>query len=198
MSRMEATHDPRTAVANTVRRAKPLEKLRDSDYVGGAYIRRDTQCFYRRGIVTIQNITRRVFTSFAYEDLHYTNLVGAWSANDNDDFKVYEERLKIAVNSKDADYIKSQLRPKIDRSKVLLCIIGPTTFSSTWVNWEIEYAKSKGKGLVGVETKPDVTIPHELNNSGAVFVPYKKEDINKAIDWAATAGKTEKNWRYSS
>src|SRR5438128_1379931 len=123
--------------------------------------------------MTNQSTVRRVFTSFAYEDLNYTNLVGAWSANDNDEFNVYEERLKVAVNSKDADYIKSKLRSKIDRCSVLLCIIGPTTSASAWVNWEIEYAKSKAKGLVGVETVTNVKHPSEISNSGAIFVPYK-------------------------
>jgi hypothetical protein len=93
--------------------------------------------------------TRRVFLSFQYEDVDYANLMAAWSANENDDFQMYNERLKVAVDSENAEYIKRRLRPKIDRSSVLLCIIGAGTSGSEWVNWEISYAKWQ-RGLVGV------------------------------------------------
>ena len=94
---------------------------------------------------------RRVFISFVVEDRHYASLMDAWAANENNEFDFYDERLKVAIGSHDAEYVKSRLRPKIDRASVLMCLIGDTTSQSAWVNWEIEYAKRQGKGLVGVE-----------------------------------------------
>ncbi len=139
---------------------------------------------------------RRVFLSFRYEDVDYANLVAAWSANENNDFQMYNERLTIAVNSQDAEYIKRRLRPKIDRASVLLCIIGSGTYTSDWVNWEISYAKGQ-KALVGVLLELSNKRPHEITNAGAIFVPYKKDDMAKAIEWAATSNKTAGDWQFN-
>jgi hypothetical protein len=140
---------------------------------------------------------RQVFTSFEYSDLMYATLPEAWSANENDDFGFYRERLRVAVSSRDADYIKSRLRPKIRRAIVLLCLIGDKTAQSSWVNWEIATAKEEGKGLVGVLIKPGLPRPREIRNARAVFVPYRKAKIQRAIDWAATAGKSG-DWSYKT
>lgn len=141
-------------------------------------------------------LRRRVFTSFEFSDLRYATLPEAWSANENDDFDFYRERLRVAVASRDADYIKSLLRPKIRRASVLLCLVGEKTARSSWVNWEIAQAKKEGKGLVGVLIKPVYAKPREIRDAGAVFVPYRKEKILRAINWAATAAKTSGDWMY--
>lgn len=124
---------------------------------------------------------KRVFISFQNEDRRYADLIDAWAANDNDDFNLYNERLRVAVNSAQAEYIKSRLRPKIDRASVLLCIIGSGTAASDWVNWEIAYAKQKGRTLVGVLIAPQNSRPREIQNAGATFVPYEKDAILRAI-----------------
>ena len=134
----------------------------------------------------------RVFISFQMEDLKYANLIDAWSANENDDLNLYNERLRIPVDSARADYIRSRIRPKIDRASVLLCLIGSTTARSSWVNWEVNYAKSKNRGLVGVLLQPTNTKPTSILNAGAVFAPYNRDEIAKSIDWAATAQKTKR------
>jgi hypothetical protein len=131
------------------------------------------------------------------ENLNHANLIDAWSVNENNEFGLYNERLKIAVNSTQAEYIKSRIRPKIDRASVLLCLIGATTYKSSWVSWEITYAKSKGKGLVGVMLQPKNAKPFAIMNTGAVFVPYARDEIAKAINWAATARTSSGDYSYS-
>ena len=167
-----------------------------SSRVRGAspFVREPNVCRYKCAMPPIPR--RRVFTSFEYGDLKYATLPEAWSANENDDFGFYRERLRVAVSSRDADYIKSRLRPKIRRASVLLCRIGEKTAGSSWVDWEIAYAKQEGKGLVGVRIKPSYKKPGEIREAGAIFVPYGKSEILRAIDWAATAGKTSGDWTY--
>lgn len=148
--------------------------------------------------MSAQPTKRRVFISFEVEDRHYAGLMDAWSANDNDDFDMYDERLKVAVDSNNADYVKTKIRPKISRATVLVCLIGRTTYQSEWVTWEIDYAKKEGKGLVGVRLRGGNRIPASIDDSGAVFVAYKEREIQKAIEWAATAGKTSENWTYNN
>ncbi len=79
---------------------------------------------------------------------------------------------------------------------MLLCLVGEKTARSSWINWEIAQAKKEAKGLVGVLIKAMYTKPREICDAGAVFVPYRKDEILKAINWAATAAKTSGDWAY--
>src|SRR5271168_4117966 len=111
--------------------------------------------------------TVRVFSSFQYEDVNYARLMEAWAANENHDFSLYSERLRVPINSSRGVYIRERLRPRIQRASVLMCLIGTGTWSSGWVKWEIEAAKAAGKGLVGVRLKPRNRTPVPLRDSGA-------------------------------
>ena len=124
---------------------------------------------------------KRVFISFQNEDRRYADLIDAWAANDNDDFGLYNERLRVAVNSVQGEYIKSKLRPKIARASILLCIIGAGTARSEWVNWEIAEARRSRKKLVGLLIKPHYSKPREIQNARATFVSYQKDAILRAI-----------------
>ena len=54
-------------------------------------------------------------------------------------------------NAKSEDYIKSEiLAPRIQQSSTLVVYISPESKNSDYVNWEIEYAQSKEKRIVGV------------------------------------------------
>src|SRR5689334_20398325 len=95
---------------------------------------------------------KRIFISYDYEnDRHYRNLLSAWNKNDEFDFEFYDGSLNIAVDSENAAYIKSVIKPKILRSTHLLCIVGQYTHNSEWVDWEIEKAVEAGKKLIGVK-----------------------------------------------
>lgn len=144
-----------------------------------------------------EQLTRkRVFTSFQYEDVRYARLMDAWSANENNDFEMYGERLRVAVDSKNADYIKAKLRPKIERSSVLVCLIGCGTSRSGWVRWEINHAIKNNKGLVGVLLKPSNSKLPAIVDQGAVFVPFEKNDIGRAVEWASRRTATKGDYSY--
>jgi hypothetical protein len=141
-------------------------------------------------------VRHRVFASFQYEDVHYARLLEAWAANENHDFALYSERLRVAVNSARGTYIRQQLRPRIARASVLLCLIGEGTWSSRWVKWEIETAKVEGKGLVGVQLRPASRVPVALRNCGGLFVPFKQAKIERAIAERAKTRPTTRDWKY--
>jgi MTH538 TIR-like domain (DUF1863) len=110
--------------------------------------------------------TYRILVSFQAEDMKHANLIDAWGANENHDFNVYNERLRIPINSTQAEYVKRLLRERIERASVVVCLIGATTSLSSWVNWELAHGKSKGKGLVGVLLAPHNRKPREINDAG--------------------------------
>lgn len=66
---------------------------------------------------------KRIFISYDYEnDAHYKNLLLAWSGNADFDFEVYNTSVKVGINSSDATYIKSKIKPMITWASYLLVL----------------------------------------------------------------------------
>lgn len=127
---------------------------------------------------------KMVFISFDYDnDAHYKNLLLAWDKNKEFDFGFYDGSLRDAINSTNAAYIKSQIRPKILAASCLLCIVGEKTSTSTWIDWEIQTAVDASKKLIGVKTTKDNTSPAGLLGSSAKWaLSFNFEAIKKALD----------------
>jgi hypothetical protein len=141
-------------------------------------------------------MSHRVFTSFRYEDAHYARLLDAWAANENHDFSLYNERLRVAIDSSRGVYIRRLLRARIVRAGILLCLIGDRTWSSTWVKWEIETARAHEKGLVGVMLKHGNRVPVPMRDAGALFVPFNQSAMEQAISERARRRPPRGDWRY--
>ena len=53
-------------------------------------------------------------------------------------------------NASNKEYIQSLLRPLINQASTFICLIGPNTHDSEWVNWEVEQAlKHAADAMVG-------------------------------------------------
>ena len=102
-------------------------------------------------------------------------------------FEFSDFSIKDPYNSENEEYIKQQIRAKLDLVSVTLCLIGNSTYKSDWVVWEIEASARKRKGLVGVRLHSNTTdpIPSSLKNNGAIIVDWNHEEIAKAIRKAA-------------
>ena len=129
---------------------------------------------------------KRIFISFdADNDQHYKNLLLAWSKNSEFDFELYNSSLKDAIDSTNAAYIKSKIKPMITWASYLLCIVGQETHKSKWVDWEINTAYENGKKLIGVKINKDCTSPSALFNKGTTWaLSFTFEGIKKAVDSA--------------
>jgi hypothetical protein len=128
---------------------------------------------------------KTVFISFDYDnDAHYKNLLLAWDKNSDFDFGFYDGSLRDGINSTNAAYIKSKIKPKILAAGRLLCIVGEKTSKSSWIDWEIQTAKDAGKTLIGVKTGKDNTSPTGLlGASGTKWaLSFNFDAIKKAID----------------
>lgn len=127
---------------------------------------------------------KTVFISFDYDnDANYKNLLLAWDKNSDFDFGFYNGSLKDAIDSTNAVYIKSKIKPKILAASRLLCIVGEKTSKSKWIDWEIQTAKDNSKKLIGVKTTKDNTSPSGLIGAGATWaLSFNFEAIKKALD----------------
>jgi len=126
--------------------------------------------------------------SFEADDATSVAHLDAWGANQNDDFTAYNRRSDVAIDSITAESIKCALRDKIDRAIVLVCVIGATTSQDPWVSWELDYAKSTGKYLLGVLLAPDNRKPDAMLAAGAVFSSCDEAEIREAIGSAVILG----------
>jgi len=92
----------------------------------------------------------RVFLSFVEEDLNLVNLFRGQAKNANCDLDFSDYSIKVPFDSTNADYIGRGIREQIARSALTICLYGPTTYTSHWVNWELNKALELGKPLMGV------------------------------------------------
>jgi len=105
--------------------------------------------------------------------------------------------------AKNEDYIKSLLRSRIDWAGTVLVLIGKETHSRPWINWEIEYANSQGKRIVGVYIQggKESDVPKNLDRYGDALVGWDSNNLIDAIrgnhnDWVAPDGTPrERRWK---
>jgi hypothetical protein len=132
--------------------------------------------------------SRHVFISFNHEDLNEVNLLRGQAKNDKVDLQFDDHSVKEPFDSANADYIKRQIREKIDRCSVTVVYLSDKTASSKWVNWEIEESIKRGKGVIGVYkgNKVPANVPSTFKQNGCKAVKWEHTALMKAIEDAST------------
>lgn len=100
---------------------------------------------------------KRVFLSFKMEDKKQVDGVRLLSWSNNHPLEFYDESVRIAYKSANASYIKSNIKQKIERASITLCLLGRNTYQSEWVDWELSTSISCGNKVVlmGLPNGPD-------------------------------------------
>ena len=132
--------------------------------------------------------SRHVFISFDHEDLNDINLLRGQAKNDKVDLQFDDHSVKEPYDSTSADYIKRQIREKIDRCSVTMVYLTDKSASSKWVNWEIEESIKRGKGVIGVYkgATPPAKLPSAFQQNGCKAVQWEHAGMMKAIEDAST------------
>ena len=76
------------------------------------------------------DVSRHVFISFDHEDLNEVNLLRGQAKNDKVDLQFDDHSVKEPFDSTNADYIKRQIREKIDRCSVAVVYLSDKTVES--------------------------------------------------------------------
>ena len=87
-----------------------------------------------------------VFLSFATKDAPLVEAFRKRIGQQHPDVELLDHAIK---DSYEEDW-KRECARKIDRSELLICLIGPTTHRSQAVAWEIDHGLSLGKRIVAV------------------------------------------------
>lgn len=132
-------------------------------------------------------------------DMKYYSLLKGWKVRDDDfSFANSHEKTGAVRDSSKKDTLRRSLIARMNNSKHLLLIVGPTTKNDTdWVPFEIKYAVENcgipiivaytGYNKIMAPSELSHLWPSELakaiNNKqvGIIHVPFKKEPIADAI-----------------
>lgn len=135
---------------------------------------------------------KKVFISFDYDnDRIYKNLLEAWDANSNFEFK-FSDKSSHEINSENVGRVKAALTKKINDATYTLVLIGKSANEKhldadliddiNWINWEINKSIKLGKKLVAVKLDSSNESPTAIMGVGAKWaMSYTQESIIKAL-----------------
>ena len=139
-----------------------------------------------RGQATKHARRRRVFISFHAEDLPRVSGLRLMIRNPNVELSLYDQGLTSPVNSEKGAYIRTRIKPMIQRCEVLLCLVGNGTAWRDWVDWEIRTAWKLRRGICAIRLRGTRgRSPPALLAAGIQVAPWGVSEIVAAIEQAA-------------
>lgn len=141
----------------------------------------------KRTLMQSQEGNRHVFISFDHEDLTTINLLRGQAKNDKIPIDFDDYSVKKPFNSENADYIKRQIKERIEKCSVTLVYLSDKSAKSNWVNWEIEESIRQGKGVIGIysgDTPPKI-LPTGIVNNKCKLVKWSVDSLPSAIEEAS-------------
>lgn len=136
---------------------------------------------------------KNVFISFDYDnDKAYKNLLKAWDANSNFEFK-FSDKSAHEINSENIGRVKAALTNKINDATYTLILIGKFANKKhqdsgliddiNWINWEINKSIQLGKKLVAVKLDKSNESPTAIMGVGASWaLSYGQKQIIQALE----------------
>src|SRR2546422_2477122 len=92
----------------------------------------------------------RAFLSFVEEDLNVVNLFRGQAKNQNSDMEFADYSIKEPFDSSNANYIARGIADQLKLSSLTICLYGPTTYTSQWVDWELRKTLELRMPIMGV------------------------------------------------
>lgn len=130
---------------------------------------------------------RRVFISFRAEDKNKVNGLRLLNANDKFDIEFYDESVRSPYDSTDPAYIKRCIREKIRRTKVTVCMVSEWTYTSDWVDWELEEGIANRNNIfcMGFKDSPaSLTLPKRIRELGIGWWLWDHEHLHRLVGQA--------------
>lgn len=131
-------------------------------------------------------MSHKVFISYDHsEDARYKHLLQGWSNHPNFDFEFDNRSVQTPINSDDASRVKAGITIKLKQATHLLVIVGKLSYTSDWINWEIEKAKELGLKLAAVKIDRANNSPVGLLGVGTSWATsFTEKQIIEALNGA--------------
>jgi hypothetical protein len=148
-----------------------------------ATMRREALRRLAAGSLRRRRMVRHVFLSFVVEDKPTVEMFRGQAKNKNNDLEFDDYSVQTPFDSNDAAYIRSKIKERINSASVSICLIGATTASSRWVDWEVQTAVDLSKTVFGVRLFGDKnhSIPAALNRNNKKTYGWNIDDVVAAI-----------------
>ena len=126
-------------------------------------------------------MARNVFLSFAMEDRNLVNLFRGQAKSSRSDLVFRDYSVKEPFERA----WKTNAGRLIGMCSATICLVGPSTWQSSAVDWEIRKSAELGKRLLAVNLKPGIKPrPAALKELGVPTVQWKIDAIMRALDRA--------------
>lgn len=121
---------------------------------------------------------KRVFISFAIEDVKYRDFLVAQAKSENSPFEFIDMSAKKAW--KQSEWQK-KCRTKIKRCDGVIVLLSKNTYHASGVRWEMKCAKKERIKMIGMHIKKNDkgAIPPELNRKRKIIWTW--DNLEKAI-----------------
>jgi len=131
-------------------------------------------------------LARRIFVSFAYDDLQQAKGFNLLRWNPHVDFDFVGRHLMSPVDSENPDYIKSKIREEMKGASCTVVLVGERTAESEWVDFEIRETLAQGKPVLGIRLKGAETakVPPALIEANAKVLDWSPHEFEDAIERA--------------
>lgn len=124
-------------------------------------------------------MAKRIFISFAKEDMNYRDLLVGQARNENSPF----EFVDMSVKEPWSDSWKTRCRTKIKGCHGMIALVSKNTANASGQLWEVNCAKDERVPVRGVyisSTDRPASLPNEFN--GIRVVSWTWENIRSFID----------------
>ena len=127
---------------------------------------------------------KRVFLSFKAEDKQQVQGLRLMAANDKFDIEFFDESVSTPIDSNNQEYIRRKIREKINRTSVTVCLIGTETYTSDWVNWELQESFDKGNTVIVMALKgvTKAILPALIKKNNVTFHGWDPDHLAQRID----------------
>ena len=125
-----------------------------------------------------------VFLSFVEEDLHMMEMWREQEREEDVNLEFYEYPVKKPYDSPEAENIKDDIRELLQQVSVTVVLIGRTTYTSKWVDWEVRVSAEMGKGLLAVDLHPESEhiVPRALKDFKVEILGWDIKETAIAIE----------------
>lgn len=122
---------------------------------------------------------KRVFVSFAIEDVKYRDYLVEQARKNNSPFDFIDMSVKKKWNENEW---KQKCRTKIKRSHGVIALLSKNTHKAGGARWEIKFAREEGVKLIGMHIKKNDkgAVPPELK--GKRVIEWNWENLEKFIN----------------
>lgn len=122
----------------------------------------------------------RVFISFDYKDIHSKKTVDNWTNQGLGTDIVFSSWDGESESYKGKEYVKSKIRDMINKSHIVLVLVGDNTHKREWVDYEVNHGLCHDKTVIWTRLPHTAgAAPEKIRHQ--LSVPFKMGSLQETV-----------------